>query len=310
MLQFVGMDFFSGPDALNPAPSAVPNITSTELRNGIFDHLNLSYDTKLFGDTSIPTEWTYDTVLNAGFNGDAGAGNLEYAIKYVDSIKIKRRIKPGAKVLNTSEQKWITLFDQKIETVEDLSFTFNDFLNAWGAEYDYALVPVVNGVEGRYIIASLLSKFNGVFIGDAEQSFKFLYEVSYGSNARKHQTGVFTPLGKQYPIIVANGVLSYESGSVSALVIDDGFEKTGVVDKDATVKKKTRLKNFLTNKKPKVLKDWNGNIWLVIVTDDVPIEYKEDSAMSIPKVTFNWSEIGDINSQDDLYNAGLIDALD
>lgn len=313
MFQFLGLDFLSGPDALNPAPSAVDNITYTEISNAIFDHLNLSRDTSEFGNTTIPTQWTYDTILNATFNGTLNAGNLEYSIRQLDGIKIKRRLKPDigeAYDAKDPRYRWLTLSFVKIDKVEDLNFAFNDFLNAWGVEYEYAFVPVVRGTEGKYIVDSIKSKFNGVFIGDSEQAFKFLYDVSYGSNLRKQQTGTFAPMGRQYPIVVANGISSYESGSVTGTVLNDSFEKDGKLDRLATVRKKNQIKDFLTNKRPKVLKDWNGNIWLVMVTEDVPVEYREGSGMGIPNVSFNWTEIGDVTNQEDLYDAGLVDTLE
>lgn len=312
MFQFVGMDFFSGPDALNPAPNNIPNITNVELRNAIYDHFNVTYDTDLFDNTTIPDQWTYDTILNATFNGTTGAGNLEYAIKYVDGIKIKRRLKRGAneKYELDSRYDWIVLDYVKVDTIEDLIFTFNDFLNAWGEEYEYALVPVVNGVEGRYIINNIISKFNGVFIGNAEQAFKFLYDVQYNSNTRNQRTGTFEPLGKKYPIIVANGILNYESGSVSGTILNDDYKKTHNIDKLSITKKTNSIKDFLTDKKPKILKDWSGKIWLVMITDNITVQYKQGSGMTIPNVTFNWTEIGDASNQQDLYDTGMIDVLD
>lgn len=313
MFQFLGYDFLSGPNALASAPSYTPKITRTGLRNAIFDHFNVTKDVKQFGDTKIPEVWTYDTILNATFNNTIGAGNLSYIASQLDGVKIKRRIKPGiGEVYNAADDrfKWVTIGFYEVNKIEDLSFTFNDFLNAWGVEYEYALVPVVGNTEGNYIVDSIVSKFNGVFVGDAEQAFKFLYNVSYGSNIRKQQTGTFTPMGRQYPIVVANGVSSYETGTVSSVVLDDNFETTGKIDKLATVRKKNKLKDFLTNKQPKILKDWNGQIWLIMVTEDVPIEYLEGSGMAVPKVSFNWTQIGDANSQQDLYDAGMIDEFD
>ena len=155
-----------------------------------------------------------------------------------------------------------------------------------------------------------MSKFNGVFIGDAKQAFNFLYDVQFSSNARNQQVGTFQPLGNKYPIIVANGVLSYESGSVSASVLNDDYEETGEVKKTEIVKKKNAIKDFLTNKKPKILKDWNGNIWLVMITDSIQVEYRNGSGMAIPQVSFNWNEIGDSTNKFDLYKSGLIDFIE
>lgn len=298
MLQFVGYNFFADVNALDSAPSSVDNITSTQLSNAIFDHFNVTKNTNTLFSTDIPANWDYDTILDASFDGVLNAGNVDFLVDQISAIKIKRRAQ--------GTFNWLTLKTIPVDNIEDLTFVFNDFLNGYGVTYEYALVPVLNDIEGNYIINSVFSQFNGVFIGDAEQTFKFLYDVEYGSNARNQQVGTFQPLGKQYPIIVANGLLSYESGSVSATILNDDYKDTGIIDPIAIVQKKTIIKDYLTNKKAKLLKDFNGNVWLCMVTDNVQVTYRTGSAMSIPQIQFNWVQIGDANNQSDLYANGVI----
>lgn len=302
MFQFLGYHFFGGAGALDSAPSEIENIGSTKLSNAIFDHFNVTKDTGLPFVPNKPEGWTYDTILNSDFNGNISAGNLEYAVSNISGIKIKRRVK--------GTFNWLTLKYIPIDGVDSLIFTVNDFLNAYGVEYDYAFVPIVNGDEGDYIMDSVYSKFNGVFIGNSEESYKFLYDVQYGSHLRNQQTGTFTPLGGQYPIIVSNGMLNYNSGSVSGTILNKDFENSGRIDRQLIVSREKKIVNFLTNKKPKILKDWNGNLWMVMVNDNVNIGYAQGSGMGIPNVQFNWTEIGDSNNNMDLYNAGLTDSFD
>lgn len=298
MLQFLNYNFFADGDALNTAPSSVDNITNVKLTNSIFDHFNVTKNTSTAVSTSIPTEWDYDTIMNANFNNNIDAGNVNYLINQISSIKIKRR-KQG-------DFDWLTLATIPINKVEDLSFIFNDLLNQDNVTYEYALVPIIGEIEGQYLINSIMSQFNGVFIGNAETIYKFLYEVKYSSNQRNQQVGVFQVLGQQYPIVVANGALSYESGNVTATILNDDFEKTGIIDRAEIVKQKDALKNFLTDKKPKILKDWNGNIWLCIVNSNIDVSYKEGTGMGIPVISFDWTEIGESNNQQSLYNNGIL----
>lgn len=283
---------------MNTAPSSVDNITNVKLTNSIFDHFNVTKNTSTVVSTSIPTEWDYDTIMNASFNNNIDAGNVNYLINQISSIKIKRR-KQG-------DFDWLTLTTIPINKVEDLFFIFNDLLNQDNVTYEYALVPIIGEIEGQYLINSIVSKFNGVFIGNAEIIYKFLYEVKYSSNQRNQQVGVFQVLGQQYPIVVANGALSYESGNVTATILNDDFEKTGIIDRAEIVKQKDALKNFLTDKKPKILKDWNGNIWLCIVNSNIDVSYKEGTGMGIPVISFDWTEIGESNNQQSLYNNGIL----
>ena len=298
MLQFVGYNFFSDGDALNNAPSAIDGINNIQLTNAIYDHFNITRNTSTEVSTTIPTVWDYDTIIDASFDGNLSAGNVDFLIEEISAIKIKRRVQ--------GTFDWITLNTVPINTVEDLTFAFNDLLNADYTTYDYALVPIMEDVEGEYIINSILSQFNGVFIGDYSTIYKFFYDVQYGTNARNQQIGTFQPLGNQYPIVIANGALSYESGTVSATILNDDFEDTGLVNGPAIVEKKTIIKDFLTNKKAKILKDWNSNIWLCIVVDSPQVTYKSGSGMAIPQIQFNWIQIGDATNQADLYNNGIL----
>lgn len=301
MFQFIGYNFFSDGDALNNAPSNVDGIDSIQLSNAIFDHFNVTRNTSTTVSTSIPTVWDYDTVLDADFAGNIDAGNVDFLIEQISSIKIKRRVQ--------GTFNWITLKTIPVNTVEDLTFVFNDLLNQHNVTYEYALVPVIEDVEGEYIINSILSQFNGVFIGDAETIYKFFYEVEYGNNQRNQQVGIFQVLGQQYPIFVANGSLSYESGSVTATILNDDFEQTGVIDRTAITQQKDAIKDFLTNRKAKILKDWSGNEWLCIVNSNIGVTYKSDSGIGIPVINFEWTEIGDSQNQQDLYKNGILDEV-
>ena len=289
-------------NALDSAPSAISNITTSKLTNAIFDHFNITKNINTAYSTDIPTEWDYDTIINADLDGDLNGGNVDFLINQINSIKIKRRVK--------GTFNWLTLAEIPINTIDDLTFVFNDRLNAYGVEYDYAFVPMLKDVEGNYIINTILSKFDGVFIGDAESAYKLMYDVNYGTNSRNQRVGTFEPLGRQFPVFVANGLLSYESGTVIATVMNDEYEDTGKIDRKAIVDKKDILKDYLTNRKAKILKDWNGNIWLCIIVNSPQVSYRSGFGMGIPQVSFDWVEIGQADSQQDLYANGILDILE
>lgn len=301
MFQFLNYNFFGDGDALNNAPSNIDNITTVKLSNAIFDHMNITRNTSTAVSTNIPTTWDYDTIMDADFAGNISAGNVDFLIEQISAVKIKRRVQ--------GEFNWLTLKTIPVNSVEDLTFVFNDLLNKHNVMYDYALVPIIEDIEGEYIINSILSQFNGVFIGDAETIYKFIYEVEYGSNQRNQQVGVFQVLGKQFPILVANGELSYETGSVTATILNDDFEKTGLIDRTAITQRKNAIKDFLTNRKAKILKDFNSNEWLCIVNSNIGVTYRSNYGMGIPSITFEWTEIGQADNQQDLYNNGILNEV-
>ena len=207
-----GYNFFRDENALNPSPLRNDIFTSTKLENGIFSHWYITKDVISPYSSIEPTLWDYLTLMDANFNGSLQAGNIGYVLDNIDGIKIKRR--------KTNEYNWITLdYVSAEELGTTLSFTLNDYLNQNNVEYEYAFVPVAQGIEGNYITDTIQSKFNGVFICDAESIYKFYTNVSYGTNERVQQIGVFEPFGRRYPVVVSHALLNYETGSFKGNIL-------------------------------------------------------------------------------------------
>lgn len=301
MFSFVGYDLFSDQYCLNSPPSIVDGIKNTMLTNAIFDHLNASTNTSIPVSTDIP-EWDYGTIYDMDFNGNLSGGNIDFVLSQISSVRIKRRFE--------GEFAWVTLEEIPINQVADLGFTYTDRLNKTGVTYEYAIVPVLNDVEGNYVTNSVYSEFYGVYIGNNNNIYRFMYDVGYGTTTTTQQTGTFDVLGRKYPIVVSNADLQYETGSVTGYVLNDDYDKNGVFDRPAIVQKRKEVVQFLTDKTAKILKDWNGNMWLCTITGSVNSDYVSYSGMGVPSVTFSWVEIGDADNFTDLYNAGLIERVE
>lgn len=298
MLIFCNYNFCKDGNALDPSPAVADNFTNTRLTNGIFDYWYVTHDVSSPQGFEPPTVWDYLTVMQANFDGNIEAGNISEALDSISGFRIKRR--------KVGEFDWINLVYIPIENTTDLSFVFEDNLAQSGVEYEYAFFPVVGDVEGSYVSNTIKTKFDGVFICDLDTIYKFYSEVTYGSNQRVQKVGVFEPYGRKYPVVVSNGAINYETGSVSGNVLPNDYGKTRQLDTLNMVNKRKELLNFLTNKKAKVLKDWNGNIWLMIITGNPSVNFLDGSSMGIANVTASWTEVGDVNNQKDLHNCGII----
>ena len=298
MIELIGYNFCADENALDPTPTVVNNITYTRVQNGIFDHFNVSRDTSFDYSSIIPTDWDVNTLMNADFAGNTSAGNVAQVASGVTSVRVKRRIK--------GTFDWITIREIPVSKPEDLSFVITDNLNAYNVEYEYAYVPMMEDVEGSYIIESILSKFEGVFICDIDTVFKFYAGVEYDTNDAIQQVGVFQPFNRKYPIVVSNSIMQYQTGSIGGWVLPEDYEDTHVFDRSKIVKEKEVLLNFLMNKKPKILKDMNGNNWLVYFTGNPTVTYDNNYGQGMLKVAAKWTEVGDPNDKTDLYENGLI----
>ena len=210
---------------------------------------------------------------------------------------------------------WLTLYSQPISQASDMDFTFIDFLNQYGKTYKYALVPLLTQtqsgveveVEGGYTVSNeVQSVFDGVFIADSTGSQKCKANVGYGNVDMNQVVGSITPIGAKYPIIITNSHNQYHNGSISGTIVPDDYYFNGNLSRIDMVKKRNELEQFLTNKRVKVIKDWNGNIWLVMIVGNVSCTFNNNYGMGIVDFSTNWTEVGDPTNQQDLQATGLI----
>ena len=210
---------------------------------------------------------------------------------------------------------WLTLYSQPITQASDMDFTFIDFLNQYGKTYKYALVPLLTQtqsgveveVEGGYTVSNeVQSVFDGVFIADSTGSQKCKANVGYGNVDMNQVVGSITPIGAKYPIIITNSHNQYHNGSISGTIVPDDYYFNGNLSRIDMVNKRNELEQFLTNKRVKVIKDWNGNIWLVMIAGNVSCTFNNNYGMGIVSFSTNWTEVGDPTNQQDLQATGLI----
>jgi len=299
MFMMCGYNFCSDGNALDPSPIVNNGFTDVTLRNGVFDHWNVNRDVTSPYSSAIPTDWDYLTIMNANFNGNIESGNSEFSLGNIDGIKIKRR--------KVTDFDWVTLTYFDASELESLNFVFNDNIAASGYTYEYAFVPVVGGTEGNYITNTIGAKFDGVFICDLDTIYKFYAGVQYGTQERVQKIGVFEPYGRKYPVVVSNGLINYSTGSFSGTILPPNYFDDKVLNRVQMVQQKEQLMDFLTNKKAKILKDWNSNCWLMIIVDNPTVSYAKNSGMGIADAEANWVELGDWNNQADLYNNGILE---
>lgn len=210
---------------------------------------------------------------------------------------------------------WLTLYSQPITQASDMDFTFIDFLNQYGKTYKYALVPLLTQtqsgveveVEGGYTVSDeVQSVFDGVFIADSTGSQKCKANVGYGNVDMNQVVGSIMPIGAKYPIVITNSQNQYHNGSISGTIVPDDYYFNGNLSRIDMVNKRNELEQFLTNKRAKIIKDWNGNIWLVMIMDNVSCTFNNNYGMGIVNFSTNWVEVGDPTNQQDLQATGLI----
>lgn len=286
--------------------SMTASVTYTEdvneitMQNGIFDELYANVNKQVTWDGVITDEWDFNTRIHAYFKGDLYGGNVSFTSEVVSSILVKKRKK--------GELQWQSYFEVEINSNEDFNFIRNDYLCRNGYEYQYCMVPTLNGIEGEYPsnhnISSIKSEFDGIFIIEKDKAYHSTLNTNVNVS-RVFSSSVIEPKGRIRPIVVYNGDINYRSFNVEGLFIQFD-EETCDFEFIRNDSYREQVDDFLTNKKTKVLKSVDGYIALINVVDS-EISHSIDDFKEIVSTEFSCVETGNAEDVTDLYYNNIID---
>ena len=268
------------------------NLTTVIIANGIYDHLNLTTDTSLEYDTTIPSGYTPQTLLNIDFKGSIG----------VDSNYTRLLLKRKDETMSD----WINIYDiTNIPAGVPTYINFDDSYIPMGVEQTYALVTYIDNIPSEYYTIKVMPKWGKYFLSDPTNHFVLNYAVIYSNHSQNIQNGVFLPIGARYPIVVQNGEGNYQSGSLQFKILGYQFEENNKLDRISMTKQLKDVLTFLTNGKPKCLTDFNGNIFIFKVINSPQVSYDANWGNNIPVVSFDWVEQGEYNNSSDMLDLGF-----
>ena len=292
----LGIGFFCYNNSVSITPTDVSNIDYVELSNGKFDTLYISFESVTVASSVIPTEWDTNTIMIAEFNNTTIAGNIEFSTTTVSDILIKKRER------NTFD--WHTIMAKKIETVDDFNISGVDYYSKIG-DYQYALVPALNGIEGNYNMKDISSDFDGIYIVNKNASYGT--PITSGiTSLKKNDSGFYIKKrNSKYPQKARTSSINYYSGSVSGLFAKFN-ESTCSFDFDNLESFRTEIMEFLTDDTVKVLKTIDKDARMISV-DAESVVATMDSNRNNVYISFNFSEVGDVNSEKSMYYNNLTD---
>lgn len=291
--------FFSYDTAFDPTPVPSGTTEYVEIKNGIFDDLYIEEEvTRKDFSTTVP-EWGYDTVLHAKFQGNILAGNVDFTLSSISKLVIKKK-KEGS-------YKWIPIYETDVKSEEDFDFYLNDIIVASKTNYDYAAVPIINGVEGTYQITSVFVDFDGAFIVDPTHGYQLIANLSKPSLSRNNPSTVLEPINSKYPYVNYYSTLQYDRFTVSGLFMRLN-RNTCQFETEDSWKLRKEVRDFLTNRRSKIVKFWNGEIYMAAVVD--PIQESMDGHPDNVNMTINFVEVGDVEDARDLYYHGFTEYLE
>ena len=278
-------------------------MTRLTLMNMVADAV---YITRDIGYTIPPIKPTWDnsTVMYCEFEHNLLAGNVAWVTSNITKVKLKRRLK--------GTQRWLTLYEKPITTVEDLTIEYIDYLCPSGYTFEYALVPCTDDDEWDYSITSVDTLYDGLFVIDSDMECRKLYGgVAYNSDATINGVATLQPYNSQYPVIIRNPIINYKQTNISGYLLNlqDVKSHVDIMSVPARVNMTLLQKDwseYLSKGKTLIVKDWNGKILMVQVTVAPSYTYLQQTGNAIPYITFTTSEIGQYNNQNDLYNQGFL----
>lgn len=264
------------------------------IQNGIFNHLNITKKVIDEWDTEIPIAWDgNNTILNATFKNTLDGGKMADLIGNVYYLAIQRK--------EHNVEKWITL--QKIfknaEGLLNANFTMFDTTAENDVRYTYQLVPI--DYYGNYGVAQqidIVSHFNDAYICDTEKCFKITYEYKKNQSTNQ-QSAIYEPYGSKFPFAAFNAVTKYSSGTITAVLLAETSKQQTVsyLDRKAQIKLEKEFNNWLTNGKPKILKDFNGECKIIIIPNAINNEYYKELANGLASTSFDYVEIGEFTQE-------------
>ena len=285
-------------------PTALNDINYLQAYGVHFDDIYITRNITYVPTTEIPMDWDKDTIFHAKFNGNFCAGNVNFRYKDIEDsfIIIKRR--------RTEGFHWISLQARLIGSYDDLAISFIDYTAAPDTEYEYALVPILDGTESDYYCEKITPTTEKLVIVDNSALWATIVTNGFCDSQRNTAPGVVDTMNNKYPTIIHNGMANYDTVSVTAgwyPVEEDectlmiGEEYNYWVSRYAK-----RFMDFLTNRKIKMLKNVDGRMWLCYVTT-LPSNTARDVYWD-REINFGVTEIGDVEGEKELYDAGLITA--
>lgn len=290
----LGNSFLGADNSYTPTVTDVDRINKITVSNAEFDTIVVTNNIELNDMTNLV--WDNDTILLATFDGTLNAGNVDFVLENTSDLLIKRREK--------GTFDWQTIYQKPIITTEDFNILYLDKYCKNNTEYEYACVGALNGVEGNYSVIEVESKFNGMFIMDKDNIYGTVLDLGSCDTTRNHYLMKQEYPAHKYPGAYSYSEANYDSGEASGYFVRFDSENCEFLIDDNT-KYMKEIIDFLTNHKPKVLKLEDGRMWLISV-DGMPTD-TEDGHKLHRIISFSWFESGNYNSEEDLYNADLID---
>ena len=275
-----------------PSSTVLNKITDTfnyiTFGNGLYDNMVLS--TNAYSDD--PFTNNPSNIFFFEFNGDWD----NTAGEALNKVILERRL--------VTDTNWVQIGKEDLipNTINYLTFT-DKYIPTGQVDYKLKMYHFDDIVYESSIVTNI--KWDFVFISDINETYRLQSGVIYSNNQQNIQNNILMPIGTTYPIVIQNANGNYRSGSVQFTVLGYEFDNNQRLNRISMTKQLNDIMLFLTNTKPKVIKDFNGNIFIIRVVNNPQVSYDANWGNNIPKVSFDWVEQGKYDDMTDMKELGF-----
>jgi len=223
------------------ATSNKNNVYQVEFKNVISDELYISQSGDIKNTNKF--DWQIDTFLKATFQNNLEAGNVTLGGLPIDRWKIRRR------KIDDINFKDLAI----VPMSSDENFYYLDTSPQTDVIYEYEVIPMSGDIEGVAHVIQIKISFEYWWLSDEEEAYPFFANLQVSDITTNRQRNEYLGFNK-YPI-VSYGNAKYQSGTITALLVDSFWE--------TNINYRKKVEDFINNGKPKYLKSPYGDIWRV-----------------------------------------------
>ena len=203
------------------------------------------------------------------------------------------------------------------ENKEELNFIDPYCRNGYTYQYriEFCGMKVIDPTGERYVAThteetNVYSEFDGLVIADSEEVWFTPLNVAPINTTRIKPYVINTPMYAKKPSYYNYTATNYKEGTCTGIFVQINCTENGtVLNTSHNWQYRDRFEEFLTLGNAKVIKSVNGEMWLVGIKTDSITDTSLFSNADIEgarQIEFGWLEIGDVTSEEDLYESGLI----
>ena len=211
-----------------------------------------------------------------------------------------------------SDILFTSLYTKAVSSTSDLSFNYNDYLCRNNVTYQYKVVYL--NEEGNIVdeqFVNIKSYFDILLVFDRYAKWQTPLNCSAINTTRIKPYAINTPVYSQKPSQYSVTAINYETGTCRGIFLEmTGPEDNITFETENNWRYRKNLKDFLTQGNAKIIKSVSGEAWIVGINSDSISDtslFGQAEIDGARQIEFGWTEIGDIESEADLYENGFID---